>query len=198
MVALPCHQNPDPSAAANGEQPTVPPNQVGLVTFYEVGVRPKAIAVAGLNGDTNTDVAVVNVGDGSVTVLPGNGRGQLLAPGSFPAGKKPSDVDAVDVDRDGDMDLVIANHEAPTVTVLLNNGRGQFTPAVGSPFDTGARPHVHGLATGDFDGDGWIDIAVKALTQGRFALLVGKGATLRRVKMCDRPVGLIADLKGDG
>ena len=30
-------------------------------------------------------------------------------------------------------------------------------------------------------------------------MLVGKGATLRRVKMCERPVGLaIADLNGDG
>jgi hypothetical protein len=78
------------------------------------------------------------------------------------------------VDRDGDADLVVANHETPSVTVLLNDGRGRFSPAPGSPFDTGARPHVHGVAVGDFDGDGWVDVAVESADTREVRVLRGQ------------------------
>jgi hypothetical protein len=45
---------------------------------------------------------------------------------------------------------------------LLNDGQANFTAAPGSPFESGARPHIHGIATGDFDGDGWNDVAVES------------------------------------
>jgi hypothetical protein len=82
-------------------------------------------------------------------------------------------VDAADLDRDGDVDLVLANHETSRVTVLLNDGHARFTPARGSPFETGARPHVHGLATGDFDGDGWPDVAVDSSDTREVRILRG-------------------------
>jgi hypothetical protein len=108
------------------------------------------------------DVVVANSGDDTVTVLLGDPAGQLRGSVSLAAGREPSDVDTLDLDRDGDVDLVVANHETPRVTVLLNDGGGRFSAAPGSPFDTGARAHVHGLATGDFDGDGWPDVAVES------------------------------------
>ncbi|MFN2400135.1 MAG: FG-GAP repeat domain-containing protein [Gemmatimonadaceae bacterium] len=131
---------------------------------YDVGARPRAIAIADLNADGRSDVAVANAGDGTVSILLGTGGGKLGPAPASPvmAGQEPSDVEAADLDRDGDVDLVFANHETYAVTVLLNNGRASFTPAPGSPFETGARPHVHGLATGDFDGDGWLDVAVES------------------------------------
>lgn len=143
------------------------------VAFYDVGARPRAIAVADFNGDGHPDVAVANDGDGTVTVLIGNAAGQLHRHASFAAGHDPADVDAVDLDRDGDIDLIVANHETPNITILSNDGRGNFATAPGSPIDTGARPHVHGLATGDFDGDGWTDVAVESADTREVRVLRG-------------------------
>lgn len=98
---------------------------------------------------------MANSGDGTVTILLGRSGGRFEdSSRSVSGGQEPSDVDAVD------LDLVIAAHETSRVTVLRNDGGGRFAPAPGSPFETGARPHLHGLATGDFDGDGWPDVAV--------------------------------------
>lgn len=142
---------------------------------YDVGARPRAVAAADLDGDGRLDVVVANSGDDTASVLLGAGEGPLRhAPGPpLSAGREPSDVDAADLDRDGDVDLAFANHETPAVTVLLNDGDGRFEPAPGSPFDTGARPHVHGLATGDFDGDGWPDLAVDSADSREVRLLRG-------------------------
>jgi hypothetical protein len=144
-----------------------------LVT-YNVGARPRAIATGDLDRDGRLDVVVANSGDSTLSVLFGAGSGQLRPAASpIPAGQEPSDVDAVDLDRDGDVDLVVANHETSNITVLLNDGHAHFVQASGSPFNTGARPHVHGLATGDFNGDAWMDVAVESADTKEVRLLRG-------------------------
>jgi hypothetical protein len=156
-------------------QPLKPPPAAQAVASYDVGARPRAIATGDLNGDGVLDVAVANSADGTVSVLLGVGGGRLRPTGGspFPAGREPSDVDAADLDRDGDVDLVFANHETSRVTILLNDGHARFTEAPGSPFETGARPHVHGLATADFDGDGWPDVAVDSAETREVRILRG-------------------------
>lgn len=156
-------------------QPLAPHPPSQAVVSYDVGARPRAIATADLNGDDTLDVAVANSADGTVSILLGVGGGRLrpAVDSPFPAGREPSDVDAADLDRDGDVDLVLANHETSRVTILLNDGRARFTAAPASPFETGARPHVHGLATADFDGDGWLDVAVDSADTKEVRILRG-------------------------
>jgi hypothetical protein len=161
------------TGAAQASQPARPADRILAVAFYDVGVRPRAIAVADLNSDRRPDVAVANAGDGTVTVWFGDGAGQLRGVASYAAGREPSDIEVLDLDRDSDIDLAIANHETPSITVLFNDGRGHFAPAPGSPFNTGARPHIHGLATGDFDGDGWMDVAVESADTKEVRVLRG-------------------------
>jgi len=155
-----------------------PPNPVPTsqaLVSYDVGTRPRAIATADLNGDGALDVAVANVADGTVSILVGVEGGRLRqAVGSpFPAGREPSDMDTADLDRDGDVDLIFANHESSHVTIRLNDGRARFNTAPGSPFETGARPHVHSVATADFDGDGWFDVAVDSADTKEIRILRG-------------------------
>jgi len=142
--------------------PAIALESASLVT-YDVGAQPRAIATGDLDQDGRLDAVVANSGDATLTVLLGV-AGRLLRPAAspVPAGQEPSDVDAADLDRDGDVDLVVANHETSNITVLINDGHAHFVPAPGSPFNTGARPHVHGIATGDFNGDGWMDVAVES------------------------------------
>ena len=128
---------------------------------YVVGLHPRAVAVADFNGDRVLDVAVANGGAGTATILLGEKR-SFRSGGTFRAGSEPCDIEAADVDRDGDIDLIIANHETSAFTVLLNDGKARFAPAPGSPFATGARPHIHSVAVADFDGDGWVDVAVES------------------------------------
>jgi hypothetical protein len=180
---------------------TAPPP---TLVSYVVGERPRAIAIADLNKDGLPDVVVTSLADESLTLLFGIAGGQFQpATATIPTGKEPSDVDAIDLNHDGNVDLVIANHETPQVTVLLNDGSANFTPAPGSPFDTGARPHVHGLATGDFNGDGWNDVAVESADTQQIRVLLGGSNGLD--KAISIGVGTMpyfrlgaADVTGDG
>lgn len=178
----PAGQEPAPSTLPATLQSTAIPADPQLsIPFtssshimFDVGIEPREIAVADLNGDSQLDVVVTNSGDGTLTILLGTGDERLLGSrSSVQAGLNPSDVDALDVDRDGDVDLVVANHETPNITVLLNNGLAEFEQAPYSPVDTDALPHVHGLATADFNGDGWLDVAVDSADTRQVRMLHG-------------------------
>ena len=65
-----------------------------------------------------------------------------------------------DVNGDGNLDLALASHESYKVILLFGEGRGRFVPAPSSPIvmKDGRKPHTHGLAIADFDGDGTADL----------------------------------------
>lgn len=57
---------------------------------YETGVRPRAVAVADLDGDGRLDVVVANAGDDTLTLLLGAPDGRPLRPQApLPAGSEP-------------------------------------------------------------------------------------------------------------
>ncbi len=67
-----------------------------------------------------------------------------------------------DVDNDSDLDLVVANGFCTGSIrnfLYLNNGGGDFTPAPEGAMDPGT-PCSFGLAFGDYDNDGFQDLAV--------------------------------------
>jgi hypothetical protein len=151
-----------------------------VVRELEIGAGEPAFAFADFNGDGHQDLAVAGGSDHTVTVLLGNGGGNLTASGEFSAGRNPNHLAAADIDRDGLMDLVVANHETTYLTLLIGYGRGGLEQAKNSPFRTDAAPHPHEVAAEDLDDDGYLDLIVdsrdtrgvrvhRGLGQGRFA-----------------------------
>ena len=142
---------------------------------FTVGQAPTSAAVGDFNGDGRLDLAITNSGDGTVTVLLGNGtQGFTATTGSpFTVGTGPSSVAVGDFNRDGKPDLAIANAGSNNVTVLLNSGTGSFTPAPGSPFPAGSNPDS--VAVGDFNGDGNPDLAIANFASDNVTVLLGNG-----------------------
>jgi hypothetical protein len=149
--------------------------------FREVSIRvdrgPKWISVSDVNHDGNPDILVANADAGTVSVLLGNGLGEFHeASGSpFPAGHLPNDIAVADMNGDGFRDLVIANHQSPNITILLGDGKGGFAPSPGSPFDVHSKPHPHGVAVADFNGDGISDVVTDSWGDNQIELLLGDG-----------------------
>lgn len=153
------------------------PPDSGPGVRFTAGKGPGSLALADLNGDGRLDLVVANAESGDVTVLLGDGKGAFVAAAGspFPAGKSPNDIAIADFDGDGKPDLAFANHDTPYVTVLIGDGRGTFRPAPASPVTVQSRPHPHGIAAADFDGDGHVDFAVESWANDQVEVVFGIG-----------------------
>jgi FG-GAP-like repeat len=147
------------------------------IVSFKVGKGAGSVEVADFNKDHFPDIAVANAEDSSVSILLGNGKGTFTeASGSpFFANRYPNDLVIADFNKDGNLDLGIANTEVSFLTVLLGNGKGQFQQASNSPFMVDSKPHTHGIATGDFNGDGILDLATDSWATNTVLILFGDG-----------------------
>ena len=177
------------------------------ISKIELRHKPYSVEIADLNGDKIKDLIIANAEDSSVTILLGIGKGNFReAKGSpFPAGYMPNDIAIADFNKDGKPDLAFANHDRKYVTVLIGDGKGGFAPIKGSPFYVEVTPHTHGIAAGDFNSDGNLDLLTDSWGNNRLAILfsnAGHGFTrpAKYVSVGKHPYQRVrtADLNKDG
>ena len=65
----------------------------------------------------------------------------------------------LDYDNDGDLDLYLVNSAAPSM-LYRNNGDGTFTDVTSAADVSNQKSYGHGVACGDYDNDGYVDIYV--------------------------------------
>jgi hypothetical protein len=133
--------------------------------------QPTCVAAGDFNGDHNMDLAVST--NSGVTILLGNGNGTFGTRYDYTAGPSPAWVAVDDFNGDGHLDLAVANNPASGggVSILLGNGDGTFATA-SSVAAGGAATY---LATGDFNGDGFKDLAVVNGSANKVSVVLGHG-----------------------
>ena len=132
------------------------------------------VVAADFNGDGNLDLAVTNgTGNspGSVSILLGNGDGTFQPYFGYAVALDPREIITADFNADGYLDLAVApygNGGGQAIQVLLGNGDGTFQP----PLNVATQVGPVSLTTGDFNGDGRLDLAVATVTNGGLTILL--------------------------
>jgi hypothetical protein len=139
---------------------------------YSVGSQPQGVQVGDFNGDGFADLAVSNSGDGTVSVLLGKGDGTFQAQVPYAVGGSPVGLAIADFNGDGNQDISVDNAAQSSLSqsVLLGKGDGTFQTQL--TFKTGNFPY--GLAVGDFNGDGYPDMAISNDVDGTSTILLSQ------------------------
>ena len=153
--------------------------QFPTVTTFPVAARPSFLIIGDTNRDGHQDLVVGSQFSESVAILLGNGH-QLDAPTTNTLSGTARPSLAEDFDGDGEMDLVNPDESAGVVEILPGTGPGKF----GTPIRLFVGRDPHAVATGDFDRDGRIDIAVLHRTTQTIAILLN-----RSPRKSERPTG---------
>ncbi len=138
-------------------------------TTFPAGQAARSIAVADFNGDSDSDLAVVNASSQNVSILLGSAGGGFTAPTNYSAGAGPDWVASGDFNGDSDPDLAVTNINSDNVSILLGGPGGTFTGP--TDFAVGSQPRP--VAVGEFNGDSDPDLAVGNLGSNNVSILMG-------------------------
>jgi len=155
------------------------------------GSLPARILAGDLNRDGRDDLIVAVAGSGTVHVYlrPAVGAFGPAPDAVITVGTNPTTLQLVDVDQNGWLDIVTANQFSGDVSVVHNGPGGlaagdrRYRAGVGlyglELFDGAAAIRslegTVGLAAGDFNGDGIIDLLAANNGANQLALLLGNG-----------------------
>jgi predicted nucleotidyltransferase len=140
-------------------------NVITLSTGLNSG--PRSIALGDLNQDKSIDIAVANLNSNSVGVFFGYGNGTF-----FPQKIYPVDPGAVlhsiivsDINNDTLLDILVADYNEinSSIGIFYGFGDGNFTlPKI---YSTGLNSQPYVIATGDFNNDSKVDLAINYFNQ---------------------------------
>ncbi len=132
--------------------------------------------VRNLNNDNFTDMIALNPNHDTVSILLGSGPSIFDQAVEYATGSHPQALVVADFDQDGKLDLAITNgspnsQNGGSVSILLGNGDGTFQSK--TDYSVGSNPY--GIAIGDFDRDGNVDLAVVNTSSNTVSILLSNG-----------------------
>jgi hypothetical protein len=143
---------------------------------FVVGSNPVALAVDDFDGDGRLEVATANQGSFDVSILSARDDGTVDGDNVL-VGGSPAGLAVGDFNGDGVKDLAVALSDGVgppaigSIAILLGQGDGAF--AVASSLAVGSGPAA--VAVGDFNHDGFQDLAVVNQNSNTVAILLGQG-----------------------
>ena len=142
---------------------------------FRGGGQPLTIVNLDVNNDGYGDIVTSSNVLHAMTTVINNGDETFKTLRDFASGNFPKFVVAADFSGDGVDDIVVSNSVDDWISVSLGKGDGTFTyPPVYHPVDQ----HPQGLAVGDFDADGILDLAVSCRDKLVIDILLGKNVQL--------------------
>jgi FG-GAP-like repeat/FG-GAP repeat len=167
---------------------------------------PYSLNAADFNGDGRPDVATINGTSSDVSVFlrqAGGGFAQEAgSPISVGFQSGPSGAAVGDYNGDGRTDLAVSNFVAGNVAVLLRQPGGGFALEGGAAIPLGTR--ISGVAAGDFNSDGRLDLAASEYDCNQVVVLLRNGqntgfSALPQFATGLTPVAIaVGDYNGDG
>ena len=167
------------------------------------GVAESFVATGDFNGDGKPDLVLTPALDDpdSLTLLLGNGDGTFSAAAGVALDGYVEGITVADFNGDGNADLAVSTDSTggggSFLTVFLGAGNGTFTSSTSLALAYGA------VTVGDFNGDGFADIAVGSLVATTVPVFLGDGTG--NFTAAPNPIALggisdlvTADFNGDG
>ena len=127
----------------------------------------------------------MNHGLDAFSILSGDGRGDFAGGRNFPTGGRPYSIAVGDFNGDRLPDVAVTNSASGDITILTSGGTRSATLNVLPNIAAGQTPR--GIATGDFDDDGRLDLAATDSSLNRVMILLN--ATAGNSQTADLPPG---------
>ena len=179
----------------------------GNPTNFALNMYHSSIAAGDFNGDGKLDLATVPLygnNISTISILFGSGTGSFGTPVPINTNKPKNTVATADFNGDGKLDLVTSNDEVTdNISVFLGDGKGNFNSPVNLSAGNLLGKENHFVVTGDFNGDGKLDLAASNDFSKNVSVFLGDGTgnfgTGTNFAIGNRAFSVVAgDLNGDG